>query len=108
MGGIVPQETGDKFDVSIYTGEVQYVFLPWLIPSYRFENVNPDYDARDVKSFSRHSFEVSILARANMKFLAGATFSSYPDGRSGVGGEISAPDLPPLDDMIRLGVDIVY
>ena len=43
-----------------------------------------------------------------MKFLAGATFSSYPDERSGVGGEISTPDMPPLDSIARLGVDILF
>ncbi len=106
--GTMPMETGDKFYVDIYTAEIQYVALPWLIPSYRFENVNPDYDVRSVKSFNRHSFDLAILARANMKFLAGATFSSYPDERSGVGGEISTPDMPPLDSIARLGVDILF
>jgi hypothetical protein len=106
--GTMPMETGDKFDVDIYTAEVQYVALPWLVPSYRFENVNPDYDVRSLKSFNRHSFDLAILARANMKFLAGATFSSYPDERSGVGGDIAVPDLPPLDDMFRIGVDILF
>ncbi len=106
--GTMPMETGDKFYVDIYTGEIQYVALPWFVPSYRFENVNPDYDVRSVKSFNRHSFDISILARANMKFLAGASFSSYPSERSGSGGDISTPDLPPLDDMLRIGVDILF
>jgi hypothetical protein len=104
-----PAETGDKFYVDIYTAEVQYVVFPWLIPSYRFENMNPSYDVRDVKSFNRHSFDVAILTRSNMKFLVGGSFSSYPDKRSGIGGrDIPLPDLPALDDVLRIGVDIDF
>ncbi len=109
MGMNMAEETGDKFDVDIYTAEVQYVALPWLIPSYRFENVNPSYDVRDLKSFNRHSFDLAILARANMKFLAGASFSSYPEGHTGVNGDrVAVPDLPPLDSTARIGVDIAF
>jgi hypothetical protein len=104
----MPEETGDKFEVDIYTAEVQYVALPWLIPSYRLENVNPSYDARDVKSFNRHSFDLAILARANMKILVGGSFTARPDSRSGVGGEIATPDMPPLDDILRIGVDMCF
>jgi hypothetical protein len=105
----MPREQGDKFEVDIYTGEVQWVALPWLIPSYRIENVNPSYDARDVKSFNRHSFDVAILARANMKVLIGGSFTERPDSRSGVGGiQIATPDMPPLDDILRIGVDIDF
>jgi hypothetical protein len=105
----LPQETGDKFYVDIYTAEVQYVAYPWLIPSFRFEKVNPDYDVRDLSTFERYSFDVAILARANMKFLAGASFSSLPDSKTGVNGlEVSNPDLPPLDDLFRIGVDICF
>jgi hypothetical protein len=107
--GIMPLETGDKFYVDIYTAEVQYVLFPWLIPSYRFENVNPSYDVRDVKSFNRHSFDVAILARANMKFLVGGSFSSHPDAKAGVNGVgLALPDMPPLDDTLRIGVDIDF
>ncbi len=67
------------------------------------------YDARDVKSFNRHSFDIAILARANMKLLVGGSFSKRPDSRSGVGGvEIATPDMPPLDDIMRIGVDICF
>jgi hypothetical protein len=105
----MPREQGDKFEVDIYTAEVQYVALPWLIPSYRLENVNPSFDARDVKSFNRHSFDIAILARANMKLLVGGSFTARPDSRSGVGGvEIATPDMPPLDDIMRIGVDICF
>ena len=106
---MMPEETGDKFDVDIYTAEVQWVALPWLIPSYRLENVNPSYDARDVKSFNRHSFDIAILARANMKILVGGSFTARPDSRVGNGGvELDTPDMPPLDDIMRIGVDICF
>jgi hypothetical protein len=98
-------DTGDKFYVDIYTAEVQYVALPWLIPAFRFEKINPDYDVGDIKTFERYSFDVSILARANVKFLAGGSFSSYPDVRSGTS---AVPDLPPLDSIFRVGVDIDF
>ncbi len=105
----LPQETGDKFYVDIYTAEVQYVAYPWLVPAFRFEKVNPDFDVRDLNTFERYSFDVSILARANMKFLVGASFSSLPDEKTGVNGlEVSNPDLPPFDDVMRIGVDIDF
>jgi len=105
----MPREQGDKFETDIYTAEVQYVLFPWLIPSYRLENVNPSFDARDVKSFNRHSFDIAILARANMKVLIGGSFTERPDSRSGVGGiQIATPDMPPLDDTFRIGVDIDF
>ncbi|ODS34808.1 MAG: hypothetical protein SCARUB_00068 [Candidatus Scalindua rubra] len=107
--GNMPLETGDKFDVEIYTTEVQYVANPWLVPSFRFEKINPDYDVRDLNTFERYSFDVAILARANIKFLAGATFSSLPDARTGTNGlDMANPDLPPFDDMWRIGVDIDF
>jgi hypothetical protein len=107
--GNMPAETGDKFYVDIYTAEVQYVAYPWLVPSFRFEKVNPDYDVRDLKTFERYSFDVAILARANMKFLVGASFSSLPDAKTGTNGlGMAIPDLPPFDDLMRIGVDICF
>ena len=105
----LPRETGDKFYVNIYTAEVQYVVYPWLIPSVRFEKVNPDYDVRDLETFERYSFDIAILARANMKFLVGGSFSSLPDAKTGTGGRTTKnPDLPPFDDLLRIGVDIAF
>lgn len=109
MPSNLPLETGDKFYVDIYTAEVQYVAYPWLVPAFRFEKVNPDYDVRDLKTFERYSFDVSILARANMKFLAGGSFSSLPDAETGVNGlDAANPDLPPFDSVMRIGVDIAF
>jgi hypothetical protein len=76
-------ESGDGFDTSIYTGEVNWVALPWLIPSVRIENVNPDYDVRDMKSFTRYTFETRVITRANINVNIGGCLSNYMDSNSG-------------------------
>lgn len=107
--GNMPKETGDKFYVNIYTAELQYVALPWLVPAVRFEKIDPDYDVRDLSTFERYSFDIAILARANVKFLVGGSFSSLPDPRTGTNGlDMANPDLPPFDDQLRIGVNIDF
>ncbi len=79
----LPMESGDNFDTSIYTGEVNWVALPWLIPSMRVENVNPDYDVRDMKSFTRYTLETRVITRANINVNIGGSWSSYMDTQAG-------------------------
>jgi hypothetical protein len=92
----LPFESGDNFDTSIYTGEVNWVALPWLIPSFRFENVNPDYDVRDIKSFTRYVFETRLITRANINVNIGGSLSSYMD---------SSPGETPKYDLKQAGDD---
>jgi len=81
--GSLPAESGDGFDTSIYTGEVNWVALPWLIPSFRVEHVDPDYDVRDMKSFTRYTFETRVITRANINVNIGGCLSNYMDSNSG-------------------------
>jgi hypothetical protein len=91
--GGLPMESGDNFDTSIYTGEVNWVALPWLIPSMRVEHVNPDYDVRDMDSFTRYTFETRLITRANINVNIGGCWSSYMDSKTGVAGA----DVPKYD-----------
>ncbi|MFQ5738182.1 MAG: hypothetical protein ACE5JX_04175 [Acidobacteriota bacterium] len=73
--------------------EAHYVVYPWLIPAYRFENVNPTFGA----SFQRHSFNTSFLVRANAKLLI-----------EFVKSQGDAPNLAPFDDRFRVGFNIAF
>jgi hypothetical protein len=86
-------QSGQNFDADLYTAELRYVALPWVIPAVRFENMNPSYDAGDIRSFNRYSGDITVLIRANVKCVVGAAFS---DGR--------APKSPFFDDVYRIGV----
>ncbi|MBU6391296.1 MAG: hypothetical protein KGJ87_08600 [Planctomycetota bacterium] len=89
----IGSESGRNFNADLYTAELRWVALPWVIPAVRFENMNPAYDAGDIKSFNRYSSDITVLIRANVKFVIGAAFT---DG--------SAPKSPFFDDAYRMGV----
>lgn len=61
MNGSAPQD----IDYNLFFLEGDYVVYPWLIGSVRYENVSPD----GLDSFSRVIPHVTILARANVKFI---------------------------------------
>lgn len=90
-------ESGSNFDASLYTAELRWVALPWVIPAVRFENMNPSYDVGDLESFNRYSADITMLLRANVKFLVGAALA---DG--------NAPQMPLFDDTYRLGMMIAF
>ena len=71
---------GSDFDTDIYTLKLDYVALPWLVPSFRFENVNPDYDVADWESFNRYTALVSALVRANVKVTLSGVFVGNQEG----------------------------
>ncbi len=101
------QETGSSFDTSIYTGEVQWVALPWLIQTGRIENVNPDYDVRDLKSFTKYTWDTTVVLRANMKLKAAANFSNYMDDDSD-GSEPVDLGNRLMDTTYQVGLDIAF
>ncbi|HHT9119715.1 MAG TPA: hypothetical protein ACFYD3_04095 [Candidatus Hypogeohydataceae bacterium YC41] len=90
--------TGFDFDTDIYTAKLDYVALPWLIPSFRFENVNPDYDVADWKSFNRYTALLTILLRANVKATLSGVFTDSIDGER----------MGPLDDFYNLGLQFDF
>ncbi|MBT7590257.1 MAG: hypothetical protein HN561_04230 [Candidatus Scalindua sp.] len=110
FGDNLAQESGSSFHTSIYTAELQCVVLPWLIPAVRVENVNPDYDVRDIGSFTKYSFDTTVVTRANFKIFAGAHWSNYGDAQTGTDGvEVDRVDLGGfMDTSYRLGVDIAF
>ena len=110
FGSNLPQESGSSFHTSIYTAELQCVVLPWLIPAVRVENVNPDYDVRDIGSFTKYSFDTTVVARANFKVLAGAHWTNYADAETGTNGlDVDRIDLGGfVDTAYRVGVDIAF
>lgn len=71
---------GYDFITDIYTAKLDWVALPWLIPSFRFENVNPDYDVLDMKSFNRYTALTTILLRANVKLGIAGIFTGDTGG----------------------------
>ena len=91
----IGSESGSNFDADLYTAELRWVAIPWLIPAVRFENINPSYDARDIDSFNRYSTDLTVLIRANVKFIIGAAFT---DG--------NAPKSHFFDDSYRMGMVI--
>ncbi|HHT9136374.1 MAG TPA: hypothetical protein ACFYEK_03925 [Candidatus Wunengus sp. YC60] len=91
----IGSESGSNFDADLYTAELRWVALPWVIPAVRFENMNPSYDAGDIDSFNRYSTDITVLIRANVKFVIGAAFT---DG--------GAPKSPFFDDVYRMGMII--
>lgn len=82
-----------EFRSTIGMAAGRYVIYPWLIPEYRFENVNPTF----AESFQRHTFTASMLVRANVKLLL--EFVKSDD---------DAPQLPPFDDRFRVGFNIAF
>jgi hypothetical protein len=107
--GLLPAESGSSFDTTIYTGEVNWVALPWLIPSMRVENVNPDYDARDIKSFTRYVFETRIITRANINLNIGGSFSNYMDNQSNGGVDVPKYDLiQASDDSVWIQTEVAF
>ncbi|MDA2933096.1 hypothetical protein MYX82_02005 [Acidobacteria bacterium AH-259-D05] len=82
-----------KFRSTIGMAETRYVMYPWLIPAYRFENVNPNFGL----SFQRHTFTASVLVRANAKLLL-----------EFVKSDKDAPPLPPFDDRFRVGFNMAF
>ncbi|MCR4321436.1 MAG: hypothetical protein NUV74_13995, partial [Candidatus Brocadiaceae bacterium] len=75
-------ESGRDFDADLYTAELRWVALPWIVPAVRFENANPSYDVGDINSFNAYSADITVLIRANVKFTVGAAFadSNAPSG----------------------------
>ncbi|MEE9200025.1 MAG: hypothetical protein V3V45_01125 [Candidatus Brocadiales bacterium] len=71
-------KSGKDFNATIYSGRVNFVTpgLPWIIPSLRVEHADPDYDAGDWPSFTRTSFDLSLLIRANVKAIIGGNVTS--------------------------------
>ncbi len=105
----MPQETGSNFDTTIYTGEASWVALPWVIPSMRVENVNPQYDARDIKSFTKYTFETRLIARANLNVNIGATWVSTMDEQSGEGRTVPRLDFERAsDDRIWIQTELAF
>ena len=89
----IATESGRDFNADLYTVELRWVALPWVIPAARVENMNPSYAAGDIKSFNRYSTDITVLIRANVKFVVGA---ALPDR--------NAPKSPFFDDTYRMGV----
>jgi len=90
----IDDQSGRDFDADLYTAELRWVALPWIIPAVRLENMNPAYSVGDINSFNTYSADVTVLFRANVKFTIGAAFA---DG--------NAP--PGIDDEIyQMGVKI--
>ncbi|HHT9120773.1 MAG TPA: hypothetical protein ACFYD3_09585 [Candidatus Hypogeohydataceae bacterium YC41] len=89
---------GNNFDTDIYTFKLDYVALPWLIPSFRFENVNPRYDVADWPSFNRYTALLTALIRANVKVTLSGVFTD------GIQGE----RVPALDNFYNLGLQFDF
>lgn len=101
----------DTFKTAIYTAEIDYVIFPWLMPAVRYEWIQPDYSLTGNSPFAVDrdnptttadwellTFDVAILAAANIKFLAGGAFSIGTPPQRG----------SHFRDYFRFGVDIAY
>ena len=82
----------------IYTGELQWMPLPWLVPALRVEEVDLDDEIPIAEDrFRRYTLEVIFLPAANIKLFLGATRSSS-----------GAPKLPPFEERYRAGLVIAF
>lgn len=91
---------GDEFDTDIYTFKLDWVARPWLVPSFRLENVNPEYDVADWPSFNRYTALVSALIRANVKATAAGIFTT--------GFNASRETAAALDNQYVLGLQFDF
>lgn len=90
-------QEGDTFNVNIYTAEVDYVALPWLVPAFRWEYVDPNYDVMDTDAFHRYSFDLSVMLRANTKVLLGGSWS-----------EENLRNITPNNEIWRTAIEIDF
>ena len=82
------------YDVDIGMIELNYVTpWPWVHPAIRFETVRPDWSG----SFNRWTPSLTLMLRAN-------TALTIEGSRAGK----SAPNLPPFDDRVRVGLRIYF
>ena len=95
----IGDQSGNDFDVNIYTFEADYVALPWLIPAFRIENVNPDYTVDDWPSFTRSSIDLTLLLRANIKAVMGGNWTY---------GNWHGPRPEAIDDTYHLSMEMVF
>lgn len=111
VNNVTIDDIDDDFKTYIYTAEVDYVIYPWLMPAVRYEWIQPDYSFTSFsefsgdkdknvtsKNFERLTFDVAILAAANIKLLVGTHFSI---------GE-PPPRGSHFRDHVRVGVDIDF
>ncbi len=91
----IGDNSGRDFDADLYTVELRWVALSWIVPAVRFENMNPSYDAGDIHSFNRYSGDINVLIRANVKFAVGAAFT-----------EENTPKASFFNDTYRMGMVI--
>ena len=88
----------NELDTRIYTGELQWMPFPWLVPALRVEEIDLDDEIPIPEDrFRRYSLEVIFLPAANIKLFLGATRSSS-----------DAPELPPFEERYRVGLVIAF
>lgn len=64
---------GDDTTANVYTGEVDWVLFPWLIPVGKIEIVQSDF----FPTFTKFTGSITALIRANIKFQAGVQVSTH-------------------------------
>ena len=79
--------------MNIYTAELDYVALPWLIPVYKYELVQSDF----MPTFAKHTATITALLRANIKFQAGIQTTTGADAPAGKKSRI-------FDDIFAMGL----
>ncbi|MEE9584147.1 MAG: hypothetical protein V3W51_01595, partial [Candidatus Brocadiales bacterium] len=94
-------KSGKDFRATIYTGRVNFATpgAPWLIPSVRVEHVDPDYDVDDWPSFTRTSFDLTVLIRANIKAVMGGYVTS---------SDWKGPQPMALSDTYHMSMEVAF
>lgn len=88
----------NRLNTRIYTGELQWMPFPWLVPAVRVEEVDLDEQIPMVADrFTRYTVEVIFLPQANVKLSIGASDSSS-----------DAPELPPFEKRLRASLVIAF
>ncbi len=86
-------DNGLDTTMNIYTAELNYVALPWLIPVYKYELVQSDF----MPTFAKHTATITALMRANIKFQAGIQTTTGLDAPAGKKSRI-------FDDIFAMGI----
>lgn len=87
------QDGGMDTTMNIFTTEVDYVLLPWIIPVYKYELVKSDF----MPTFAKHTMSVTALLRANIKFQAGLQTTTGNDSPGTKTSRI-------FDDVFAMGI----
>ncbi len=88
----------DNLSTRIIMGEVQAYIFPWLVPGFRYEQIDlTDFPSGFPGNFERYTADLLMLLASNTMLMLGTTWSSE-----------TAPDLPLFEKFHRLAFHLAF